>query len=248
MSQTLDRALTILDLVAKRPQRINDIATELGVHPSTALRLLHTLRKHGFVREMDHHLYRLGPATFRLGFRALEEIDIRSVALTVMHKLGEQTRETVHLGVLAGNDVVYVEKVEAKHPVRMYSRIGAVAPLHCTGVAKAILSALPAKERSRLLNSHELARFTDRTFTTQDGLEANLAESRERGYAMDDQEHEVGIHCVAAPILRGDGIVLGALSVSAPESRIDKETLIGFAPAVMAASKEVSEEFGWTLS
>jgi IclR family transcriptional regulator, KDG regulon repressor len=248
MSQTLDRALTILDLVAERPQRINEIATALGVHPSTALRLLHTLRKHGFVRELDNHHYRLGPATFRLGFKALEEIDLRSVARPFMDELSDKTGETVHLGVLTGNDVVYIEKVEAKHPVRMYSRIGAIAPLHCTGVAKAILSFLPPDHFSRVIGNGELQRFTDHTLTTTEALQADLTVSRERGFALDDEEHETGIHCVAAPILSGDGKVLGALSVSGPTSRIDKATLMDFAPAVKEAAKETSEEFGWIPS
>ena len=245
MSQTLDRALTILDLVSERPTRIGEIATALDVHPSTALRLLHTLRKHGFVTEVEGHSYRLGPTTFRLGFKALEDMEVRSVVRPSMQKLSDKTGETVHLGVLEGHVIVYIEKVEAKHPVRMFSRIGAIAPLHCTGVAKAILAYLPEDRRARLIGRRELHPFTDRTFTTPESLEAELALSRERGYIRDNEEHELGIHCVAAPVLRGDNEVLGAISVSAPTSRIDEATLLSFAPLVIEAAQEASYEFGW---
>jgi IclR family KDG regulon transcriptional repressor len=246
MSQTLDRALTILDLVSDRPTRIGEIAVALDVHPSTALRLLHTLRKHGFVTEVEGHCYRLGPATFRLGFKALEDMDLRAVVRPSMERLSSKTGETVHLGVLEGNNIVYIEKVEAEHPVRMFSRIGAIAPLHCTGVAKAILAYLPEERRAQLIGSSDMHPFTDRTFTTPESLEAELARSRERGYIRDNQEHELGIHCVAAPVLSGDNAVLGAISVSAPTSRIDEDTLLSFAPLVIEAAREASHEFGWS--
>lgn len=246
MTQTLDRAFTILNLVADRPRRINEIAEALGVHPSTALRLLHTLRKHGFVRELEGHSYRLGPTTFRLAFEALEDIDLRSVAHPVMEELGVKTGETVHLGVLEANDVVYIDKVEAQHPVRMYSRIGAIAPLHCTGVAKAILAFLPSEDRERLLGGTELRRFTDHTFTTRETLEEELRATRDRRFSLDNEEHEIGIHCVAAPILRGDDEVLGAISVSTPTSRIDHEALMSYVPPLLDAARQISAEFGWT--
>ena len=245
MSQTVDRSLKILDLVADQPQRTKDIADALGIHPSTALRLLHTLRDHGFVRDEDHR-YRLGPATFRLGFRALEDLDLRSVARPFMTRLRDQTLETVHVGVLVGDDVVYIEKVEAMHPVRMYSRIGTIAPIHCTGIAKAILAFLGPDEQSRLISAHELRRFTDQTLTTPDALGAELARARANGFAVDDEEHEIGIRCAAAPIIRGDGVVLGGLSISAPTGRIDEETLMGFAPPLIEAAARISEEFGGT--
>lgn len=165
MSQTLDRALQVLEFVGERPRRIGDIAARLEVHHSTALRFLHTLRKHGFVQELPDHSYRLGPTMFRLGYQALEGIELRSIARPAMESLREATGETVHLGSLEDNTVLYVEKVEASHPVRMHSRIGAVARLHCTGVAKGIIAFLPQDERDALLDHYELTRMTDATIT-----------------------------------------------------------------------------------
>jgi DNA-binding IclR family transcriptional regulator len=162
-----------------------------------------------------------------------------------MEVLRDLTGETVHLGVMAGDHVVYVEKVEARHPVVMRSTIGAIAPLHCTGVAKAILAFLPEDERQRLIGMHELERFTANTMVTPGEVEADLAESRVRGFGRDNQEHAPGIHCVAAPILAGDDEVLGAFSISAPTSRVGTDTLLGFVPALRAAADRTSEQFGW---
>ena len=245
MSQTLDRALQILDFVGEKPRRIGEIAEYLGVHHSTALRFLHTLRKHGFVHELPDHRYRLGSAMFRLGFQALEGIELRSVARPYMERLNEATNETVHLGTLEDGDVVYVEKVEAAHRVRMVSRIGAIATLHCTGVSKGVLAFLPDAERRRLLAMHELRKYTENTLTDLDQLEADLTLSRQRGYALDDQENEPGIHCVAAPVFSGDGDVVGAFSVTAPVTRIDKDTLLSFVPALLEATTSTSEQLGW---
>lgn len=245
MSQTLDRALQVLEFVGQRPRRIGDIATYLDVHHSTALRFLHALRKHGFVQELPDRSYRLGPTMFRLGFQALEGIELRSLARPAMEKLRQATGETVHLGSLEDGTVLYVEKVEASHPVRMHSRIGAVARLHCTGVAKGIVAFLPKEERDRLLDGYELVRMTEHTLTNRADLEADLALSRERGYAVDAEENEPGIHCISAPVYSAEGLPVGAFSVTAPISRVDREILLSFAPIVVEATRETSRELGW---
>lgn len=245
MSQTLERALTILDFVSEEPRHIGEIAKFLDVHHSTALRLLHSMRKYDFVYELPNHQYRLGAAVFRLGFRALEALDVRSIAHPFMVELNDETKETVHLGVLEHGDVVYIDKVEAQHAVRMHSRIGAVAPLHCTGVAKGILAFLPQEQRSALLRDFELERRTPSTLVTIEDLERDLAEARERGFARDNEENEAGIHCVSAPIFNGSGDVEGAISLSTPISRVDEETLLSFVPALQKAADSASRELGW---
>lgn len=245
MSQTLSRALKILRFVASEPRRIGEIATFLGVHHSTALRLLHTLRDQGFVFELPDHRYRIGATVIRVGFQALEAIDLRSVARPFMVTLNEATQETIHLGTLEGDEVTYIDKVEAKHGVRMYSRIGAVAPLHSSGIAKSILAFLPGDERSRLLDGRDLTARTRHSITSIDALEEELAVARERGYAVDAEENEPGIHCIGAPIFNGTGQVEGSISISAPMSRIKRDLLIGFAPALLDATTAVSKQLGW---
>jgi IclR family KDG regulon transcriptional repressor len=245
MSQTLDRALVILELVAEEPRRITDIATELGVHHSTALRLLHTLRDHGFVHLEADKRYRLGAAIFRLANQALEVIDVRDVAKPHMAELSRRTGETVHLAVLQDRQVVYVEKVEALHPVRMYSRIGATAPLHCSGVAKAVLMAADDNQRKLLLDGYEFRRHTPRTLTSEEALLDELAASAELGYTRDNEEHEPGIHCVAAPVRSADGSVVGAISITAPVSRVSGEELLALVPELRETTATISTDLGW---
>jgi DNA-binding IclR family transcriptional regulator len=245
MSQTLDRALRILDVLAEKPRRINEIALFLGVHNSTALRLLHTLRRRGFVHELPDHQYRLGSATFRLAFQALDSIDLRSVARPYMEVLNDKSGETIHLGTLVDRDVVYIEKVEARRPVLMSSRIGALAPLHSTSLAKAILAFMPTPRRAELLKARKLTRYTDCTLTTVTALAADLAKTRERGYALNDQETEDGIRSIAAPVFAGDDEVAGSISMSVAVMRMDLRTLVGFVPDLTAAAEATSRELGW---
>lgn len=222
MSQTLERALRILDFVAKEPRRIGEIAAFLGVHHSTALRLLQSLRKQKFVFELPDHSYRLGAATFRIGFQALEGLDLRHVARPFMENLGASTGETIHLATLEGGDVLYIDKVEARHAVRMYSRIGSVAPLHCAAVSKAIMAFLPDADRERILRDRVFDRRTEHSLTTREALEQNFAEARARGYVLDAEENEPGIHCIGMPLFNGARQVAGSLSVSTPMSRVDR--------------------------
>jgi IclR family transcriptional regulator, KDG regulon repressor len=245
MSQTLQRAIHILEMVAEEPRRIGDLAAALGVHHSTALRLVHTLRANKLLLEEPDHSYRLGSGIFALANRALEQIDLRDVAKPYMRKLGAATSETVHLGILEGGSVVYVDKVEARQAVRMYSRIGATAPLHCTGVAKAVLAYQNEDYLSRLLETIELPRHTPSTITDPEGLRTELAGVRELGYAFDREEHEVGIHCVAAPIRQADGRVHAGLSVSMPTSRVPPEELETFIPELVETAAAISHALGW---
>jgi DNA-binding IclR family transcriptional regulator len=248
MSQTLDRALSILDLLAEKPRRINDVAEHLGVHHSTALRLLHTLRAHGFAKELPDHSYRLGAATFRLAFTALEGIDLRSVARPFMEQLNEETGETIHLATLEDGDVVYIEKVEARHRVRMHSSIGGIAELHCTAIAKALLAYQSEAQQDWLISSHPLTRFTEHTLTTAAELRADIARIKERGYAINNEETEPGMLGIGAPIFGGDETMVGAMSVVAPSNRVDRASLEGLAPALLAACDGVSREFGRRVS
>jgi IclR family transcriptional regulator, KDG regulon repressor len=245
VSQTLDRGLQVLELIAEQPRRTWEIADELDVHHSTALRLLHTLRRRGFVHVEADGRYRLGAAMFRLSNRALEALDLRDIARPHMERLSEQCGETVHLGILEGRHVVYIEKVEAAHPVRMYSRLGAVAPLHCTALAKSILMGVDASLRDELLAGFDFPRFTDRTHASASSLLDDLQRSAERGFTRDNEEHEPGIHCAAAPVYGADGRPAAAMSISAPRSRVPEDALLGFVPALVEAASAVSAELGW---
>lgn len=245
MSQSVDRALAILELLSEEPRRINAIAEALGVHHSTALRLVQTLRARRFVYRESDGSYRVGSAVLAMAERAAEAIDVRRVALPYMQQLNDDSRETIHLAVLEDSDVVYVEKLERRHPIRMYSRIGLVAPPHCTGVGKAILSALPPERRLAVLTRSERASYTSNTITDIDELMAELDTAAERGYAIDDEEHEEGVHCIAAPIRSSYGDVATSVSIAAPVSAMAKEELTSYVPHLIAAAQAISSQLGW---
>lgn len=244
MGQSVDRAIQALQFIAEQPLTATEAAAKLDVHTSTAFRLLQSLASHNFVTLEPQGRYRLGSGLFALAFQAWEELDIREIASSHLHALNELTGETVHLAVLEQHHVVYIDKVESNHPIRMYSRVGAVAPLHCTGVAKAILAFLDVQQRTELIAHAPLHAHTETTLTSIDALEENFAEARERGYTLDNEEHEVGIHCIAAPVFSPRGVVAGAVSISAPVSRFPREELLALVPALLETTSQISSELG----
>jgi DNA-binding IclR family transcriptional regulator len=151
----------------------------------------------------------------------------------------------VHLASYEDGEVVYIDKYESRHNVRMYSRIGRRAPLHCTAVAKVLLAALPADERAGVVRGIDYPKLTANTITTQKALLAELALVAGRGYAVDDAEHEEFIHCVAAPVRGPRGVVLAALSLSVPKVLLDMDRLLELVPALLAAAGQASMECGY---
>ncbi|MPZ79900.1 MAG: helix-turn-helix domain-containing protein [Actinophytocola sp.] len=248
MSQSLDRALVLLDELAVGPKNLDQLAERVGVHKSTVLRLLRTLESHRFVQRSEVRYYRLGTALFELAYRALDERDVRRSVEPAARDLNVATGHTVHLASLEDGEVVYIDKYESRHNVRMYSRIGWRAPLHCTAVAKVLLAALPAQERARVTADLEYPRFTANTLTSRRALLAELARVAERGYAIDNAEHEEFIHCVAAPVRGPRGVVLAALSLSVPQVLLDLEGLLKLVPLLLAAAETASAECGWSVS
>jgi len=246
MSSSVERALQILVELASGPATISELGRRLDVHRTTSLRLLRTLEEERFVRRMDDGRYRIGPRMTSLAQIALDGVDVRAAAAGHLRDLGAACGHTVHLAAREGTSMVYLDKVESRHAVRMYSRIGAPAPLHATGVGKAVLARLPESERDRLLGEPPYLRCTPNTRTTRDELAADLAEVADRGWALDDSEHEEFIHCVAAPIRDASGEAAAAVSVSAPNMVVDRPQLLALVPELLATAAAVSEELGWS--
>jgi DNA-binding IclR family transcriptional regulator len=245
VSQSLDRALALLDELAGGPKNLDQLATRLGVHKSTVLRLLRTLEARRFVQRADARHYRLGTTLFDLAFRALDERDVRRAVEPAARELNAATGHTVHLASYEDGEVIYIDKYESRHNVRMYSRIGRRAPLHCTAVAKVLVAALPEPERHRIAEGIDYPRFTANTVTDAGAFLAELVGVRTRGYAVDDAEHEDFIHCVAAPVRGARGEVLAALSLSVPTVVLDLDGLLELVPALCAAAAKASVECGY---
>jgi DNA-binding IclR family transcriptional regulator len=246
MSQSLDRALTLLAGLARGAKTLDQLAEEIGVHKTTVLRLLRTLESHHFVRREGTRYYRLGSALFDLASQALEDRDVRRSSAEALAALNERTGHTVHLATYEDGEVVYIDKYEGHHSVRMYSRIGKRAPLHCTAVGKVLVSAMPRERREALARGIDYVVLTPNTISSPEAYLAELDKVAERGYAVDNAEHEDFIHCVAAPIRGGGGEVLAAASMSVPKVLLDYEGLLALVPELLAATKEASVHSGWT--
>jgi DNA-binding IclR family transcriptional regulator len=240
VNQSVERSMAVLEDLAAGERRLGDLAELLGTHKSTVLRILQTLESRGFVRRVDNGAYRLGARMIQLGSAALQALDLTATARRGLEQLAEATGETVHLAILDGAHVVYVDKVESIHPVRMYSRVGATAPAHCTGVGKVLLAHTPTEAWPEL----DLRRFTDETIVDRDALAAAAGDIRDHGWGVDEREHEESIRCIAAPIFDVDGRAVAAVSVSVPTSRMSREELDGHVDDLLEATDLVTRSLG----
>jgi IclR family KDG regulon transcriptional repressor len=223
---------------------LEDIAKACGLAKPTVYRFLLTLRDLGYVRRGDGDRWFLTMKLFSVGSRALDHIDLPTVARPVAEALSASLGETVHMGILDGDEVLYVLKIESRYTIRMYSRVGKRVPLYCSAMGKALLANLPAGEREALLGSSRPVKFTPNTITDATMLERELDGIKSAGYATDREEHEQGIVCLAAPILGMGGAVVAALSCSWPAFRFDPARSGDYSQAIRAAADEIASILG----
>ncbi|BBC33313.1 IclR family transcriptional regulator [Streptomyces graminofaciens] len=242
MSQTVDRALSILPLLAEGPADLGRVADRLGVHKSTALRLLRTLHEHGLVYRQSDQRYRLGARLFALAHEAMENLDVREIAHPHLVRLNESCGHTVHLAVHEENEVLYIDKVESRYPVRMYSRIGKPVAITVAAVAKILLGDLPETERRALAEKLDYPMYTPRSTPNAPAFLKELARVREQGWATDLGGHEESINCVAAPVRGADGRVVAAMSLSAPNVVVTADELLTLLPLVRRTADTISGE------
>lgn len=226
-----------------RPLTLTEICHLVRLPKTTVFRYLQTLAQCGFVKhDRQADMYHLGARLFELGQLAGQQMRIRDVALPVMEELRERFNETVNLGILDGYDVVYVEMAESHHSLRMQATLGSRDPAFSTALGKAMLAYIG--DPARHLPARMLPR-TVYTLHTRGDVMRSLAQVRELGYALDDQENEEGARCVGAPIFEYPGRVAAAISVSAPASRLGRDQVGEVAVAVMAAAAAISRQLGY---
>jgi DNA-binding IclR family transcriptional regulator len=199
-----------------------ELADSLGVHKTTAYRYLNTLLQTGYIQTNGDGLYQLGNKILELGSQMLRRMPLRETAHPFLVKLSAETQKTVHLCVLDGAEVVYLDKVESQRSLPIISRIGSRAPAYCTGVGKALLSSLPTDQVVELLRKSPLTKRTSMTITDPIKLLEDLKLTRERGYAIDNGEHEEGIKCFAASIKGYGGETVGAISITGLKREFDE--------------------------
>lgn len=246
MSQSLERALTLLGTLGGGNATLDELADAAGVHKTTVLRLLRTLEKQRFVSRVDSRHYRLGSALFDLANQALEGLDVRESARPALAELNRDTGHTVHLASLEDDVVVYIDKFDSRHHVRMYSRIGRTAPLHCTAVAKVLLAELPRPRQRSIAESLVYERKTANTIGSAEQLLAELRGVAEQGYAVDHGEHEDFVNCIGVPIRGADGRVVAAASVTVPTMLADYEKVLDLLPQLRKTATAASIACGWS--
>jgi DNA-binding IclR family transcriptional regulator len=244
-STSVERAFELLDLIATAPDglTLSELTASSPRSKSTTHRYVATLVSLGVVRRDGSGRLRPGLKLLELAASLLEDDDLRATAGPVLDDLARSTGETVHLGVPSDGEVVYIAKVESPHSVRLVSRIGARIPLHCSAMGKALLAALGPAELDGLLAAPREAR-TSRTLVTAQALRDEVERIRETGIAVDDEENEAGVRCLGAAVLGPSGEAVGAISVSAPATRMSLERCLELGPLVREASADIGRRLG----
>ena len=245
--QSVGRAFAILEQFSPNEREIGvtALAARVGLHKSTCFGLLHTLQNLGYIQQNpDNGRYSLGIKSFELGQRYIQGQDLRAIAAPYLRQLMESTQETVHLVLLEGARAIYIDKVEGPHSMTISSRVGKEARMHCSGVGKILLAYLPDSMYKVAIDKLEMSRNTDRTITDKRLLIEHLRLIREQGYAVDDEEIEIGLCCIAAPIFNSKNQVIAAISISGPNARLMRERFSSFIEQAKNCARTISHLLG----
>jgi DNA-binding IclR family transcriptional regulator len=242
---TVGKALAVLDTVASfgRPVRFGELLADSPYPKATLYRLMQVLTKQSMLTyDADRQTYAPGLRLVRLAHSAWQSASLAPVARPYLEALSSEVGETVHLAQLDGGQVLYVDKINARNPLQMYSQAGKVGPVYCTGVGKAMVAFLPDDALDPILRQQSYHPFTAHTLSTVEELRAELQAIVTRGHAYDREEHEPGIICVAVPILTRSGRVLGAVSVTSSTERTSLTELETHLPRLNAAVAAIAGE------
>ncbi|GAA0321466.1 IclR family transcriptional regulator [Bacillus carboniphilus] len=251
MIQSVDRALYILDILKNNPRGlgVTEIAGRLEVAKSTAHRLLASLEEHGYVQKVGKEAnYRLGLKFIEMNQVVVENLNVVELARPYLEQLSSATGEIVHLVMLDGYEIVYIDKVDNSSTIRIYSQIGRRAQLHCTGVGKAILAYYDDTRINEFIKNNDFRSYTENTITDGQALLQELKYIRESGISYDKEEHEPGIQCVAAPIKDHQNNVQYAISVTGPLTRMTQEKLKECIPKLKETVNHISRQLGYRFS
>lgn len=247
--KSLDRALDILELIVGRENGmgVTEISRELDIHKSTVYRLLDTLKFRGYLeKNEDNHKYITGINLFELSSKVLNDIDSRVRVRPYLEELMQKTKETIHLGILDSGEIIYLDKVESTATIRMYSQVGKRVSAHSTSLGKAIMAHLPEEQVKEILQEKGMEKETKNTITEKEKFLKHLEKVRKQGYAVDDEEQEEDIRCIAGPIFNHRGEVVAAFSISAPITRMNETRMKELAELVVEYSQKMSRSLGYS--
>lgn len=242
--RAVDRALDVLLCFSSQTPELTmtQIAERVGIHKSTAHRLLATLETKRFIqRDHDTGVYRLGIRLMQMAYLTLEQNDLRRVAAPFMHRLCDQYEENIDLTVLDDTDVVFINILEGPHRVKLAAAIGQRLPAFATASGKAILGFMPEKLVRRIL-ARGMPRLTAHTVISAGDLFKELNSVKESGFAISEQELEEQINAVAAPIFDQEGLPIASIAVAGPAYRLTRDRMIKIGPNLVAMAREISQE------
>ncbi len=249
--KVLNKTFVVLEILLeqKSPMSMSEISEKLDFYPSTIHRILDTLKYGGYVeQDPATQKYRLGLKLLELGMAKLQQIDLVREANPYLRELAKKCDETVHLGILENKNVLYLAKEETSQAIRMISYVGKTAPLHCTGLGKVLLAYLPLREKNEMLDIIELTRLTEQTITNKKKLEEELDKIEKEGVALDREENEKDVRCIAAPVRNYQGNVIAAVSISSPSYRINEENQNHLKEELVATCRKISSRLGFQLN
>lgn len=237
--QSLARGLKTLILMADADDAVGvtELADQLEVNKATASRMFHTLKNYGFVEQArDGRRYQLGPALVRLSRAVIDRMPLRETAKPYLHKLVDVTGECAHLAIYAQGQALYIDQVESEATLRVNADVGHMAPLHCTALGKVLLA------YGDYLLPEDLEMRTAATIITQEKLKDELQKIRAQGYAVDDEEYDQGVRCIAVPVFGFRDKLMGAIGISGPALRVNLDRIGKMADQVIGIGKELSEQ------
>ena len=245
--QSADRLFQIMELLSLhgRGLPLSEICKETGLPKGTASRMLSALIAHGYAaQDVENRKYRLTMRMFQVGSRVADSTGIMKVAQPYLDDLAQRSKETVHLVTRMNNEVLYLYKEDGGAGyVRMASYVGLHNPMYCTGVGKSILAYLSEEELRSVWEGSEIKAFTDKTITRLEDMRREAEQIRKQGYALDMEEHEEGVRCIAAPVLDANRNPVAAISLSAPAMRLDDERMKELVPMVLETVEKIARAY-----
>lgn len=242
--QSLDRAFDLLERLcySHGGMTIGALSAETGLHKSTVHRLLSSMCARGYVqRDAATSIYRASMRLCELSSSIVDNLDMVDIVRSPLEELGRQTEETVHLAMQEGQDIVYIHKVESgSGAIRMFSRIGMRRPLFCTGVGKAILATWPDNEVQSVWQKSDVRPWTEHTIVDEWAFAREIEQVRSRGYALDDEENELGVRCIAAALPDYSGRATYAISLSAPAGKMTDERIAALLGPLLATRDQIA--------
>ena len=244
--KSAERVLEIFELLKEYPEglTLKEIGDSLEYAASSTFNLVKTLSERGYLLENDRKRYALGAKLIQLGAYASSYLDLNKIAAPILQRMMETLRETVFMAVLSDEDIVYVAKVDNYRSITTNARLGGRKPIYCTGLGKAFLTFMPEEQRVALIERLKFTPITGHTITKKEELYEQIETFQKLGYAIDNEEIEVGLWCAAAPVFNSNGEIEATVSVAGPTERMkgNKEMIVEL---LLQSTKEISEKLGY---